>query len=306
MDDADGDFARNRALIEANAKDLCMNLDTFEEGRLHWTLQIIRKKSSNGEPLGRGPLWFVPHDDENAAFDTAIDSIVKYGGTIVAVESGGERLMQGQDPNRNFDAGGDRQCPQQIGRSPQYTRHVLSYWEWQKDDQPIIALHSNRPTGNIKITRKAPFSTNFRAPNQIGGKNPDHTLVFVASRDTPDADPNLRKFVGGLNSHGVNVIYETVASKHSDCSLSNYASLKNIRHYLNVEVVTGDSAIQKDIVGVIMGQLAQGPIGPRVASGSASGSEEAADAPNAKPRKKRASKRAPADSAARPRPSTDQ
>lgn len=300
MEDRDGDFTRNRATIEANAKDLCMNLDKFEEGNLQWTLQIIRKKSSTGEPLGRGPLWFVPHDDENAAFDTAIDSIVKYGGTIVAVESGGERLMQGQDPNRNFDAGDDRKCPLQLARSPEYTKRVMSYWRWQQDDQPIIALHSNRPTGNINITRKVPFSTNFRAANQIGGKNPDHTLVFVGSRDAPDADPNLRKFVKGMNEEGVNVIYETVHSKRSDCSLSNYASLMNIRHYLNVEVVTGDTAIQKEIVAVIMKQLAQGPIGPRSASAKAApAAEEPADT-EVKPKKKaKAAKKAPPDGVTR-------
>jgi hypothetical protein len=230
---------------------------------------------------------------------------VRHGGTIVAVESGGQRLMQGQDPNRNFDAEDGAKCPLQLAPSPKYTAHVMRYWEWQQHDQPIIALHSNRPAGNIKITRKVPFSTNFRAAKQIGGKNPDHTLVFVASADAPDADPNMRRFVDGLNSQGVNVIYETVASKHSDCSLSNYASLKGIRHYLNVEVVTGDSPIQKQIVRVIMEQLANGPIGPRVAVSRPQSTGDGAADTGGKPKKKRAAKKAPRDGAAA-RPTTDQ
>ena len=253
--DADGDFTRNMEALRS--PELCISYYEFPEGPLTWKLQVIRKKDKP-----QGPLWFIPHDNEDAAFDTAVKSVMVYGGTIVAVETGGQRLNHGQDPNRNFDAGGDRKCPQQIARSPRYTEEVLKWWD---RSQPIIALHSNMPSGNIKITRQVPFSTNFPAlKKKIGGVNPEHTLVFVASRDTPSADPNLRKFVDALNGEGVNVIYETVASKHSDCSLSNYASLRNIRTYLNVEVITGDSAVQVKIVNVIMKLLAEDPIGPRV------------------------------------------
>jgi hypothetical protein len=262
--DKDGDFARNMKLLQAEPG-LCFSYDEFEENGIHWGLQIVQYQKPGNEVSLKtreraGPLWFIPHDDENAAFDTAVKSLIKHGGTIVAVESGGTRLNEGQDPNRNFDAGGDRKCPLQLARSPQYTQHVL---QWRDPKHPIIALHSNKPTGGISITRKVPFSTNFRAPEQIGGVNPDHTLVFVASSDSPEADPILHKFVKDMNAKHVNVIYETVSSKRSDCSLSNYASLRKIRDYLNVEVVTGDSAIQVKIVDVIMALL---PIGPRVGS----------------------------------------
>lgn len=35
-----------------------------------------------------GPLWVVPHDDENAAFDAMIAALRKYGGTGIAVDTG--------------------------------------------------------------------------------------------------------------------------------------------------------------------------------------------------------------------------
>jgi hypothetical protein len=263
MPDKDGDFARHMDALRSPG--LCLTYDVFEEGGIRWVLQIIKSQTSRSkidpkDHVSTGPLWFLPHDDENAAFDTAIDRIQQYGGTIVAVESGGNRLNEGQDPNRNFDAGGDRKCPQQLARSPQYTKRVLQWWD---RSQPIIALHSNRPTGSITIARSVPFSTSFRGKKaaSVGGIDPDHTLVFVASRAAPDADPALKGFVDAMNVNGVNVIYETVASKHSDCSLSNYASLMHIRNYLNVEVITGDSPTQIKIVNVIMDLMKQrGPI----------------------------------------------
>ncbi len=48
--------------------------------------------------------WLVScPDNEVSAFDTALYSIFKYGGTIVAVEGNETRNFHGkQDPNRNF------------------------------------------------------------------------------------------------------------------------------------------------------------------------------------------------------------
>ena len=49
-----------------------------------------------------GPFWFLPHDDENTAFDSAVYATKKYGGGFLAVMANNERYYKGQDPNRNF------------------------------------------------------------------------------------------------------------------------------------------------------------------------------------------------------------
>ena len=76
----DPDFARNRTALQDGA--LCVQIVSFVEAGLKWTLEVIahRKRA--------GPLWAVPHDNENAAFNTAVYAVRRYGGVIVAVETG--------------------------------------------------------------------------------------------------------------------------------------------------------------------------------------------------------------------------
>lgn len=91
-----------------------------------------------------GPLWMVPHDDENAAFDAMIAAIRDHGGVGIAVNSGPGSLRRQAgygvcgvrpgkasscDPNRNFDE-----------RTPLFTSAFLSQ---RAEGQPVIALHTN-------------------------------------------------------------------------------------------------------------------------------------------------------------------
>jgi hypothetical protein len=91
-----------------------------------------------------GPLWMVPHDDENAAFEAAIAALKEHGGIAVMVNSGpasvrrqagygtcGVRadVVTSCDPNRNFTAA-----------SPKFTEAFLSQ---RVAGQPVIALHTN-------------------------------------------------------------------------------------------------------------------------------------------------------------------
>jgi hypothetical protein len=254
--DFDGDFKRNsKALASA---DLCLTYDAFEENGFFWVLQIIYSKTKR-----KGPLWAVPHDNENAGFDSAVHSVAKYGGTVVAVETGGQRNLRGtkgeQDPNRNFDVGEASRCKQQLAPSPEYTSRFL---RWFDRSQPIIALHSNTPRNNvISIKQKQPFTRGFPASMPIGGKLPDNTLIFVASVADPAQDPNLRDFVRELNKRGIHVLYEIVSAARNDCSMSNYAALGGVRNYLNVEVVHGDTETQLRIVDHVMALLKDRPIG---------------------------------------------
>ena len=78
----------------------------------------------------------MPHDNENAGFEAAFAALRKYGGTIVAVDSGGVRMnrtvTEGPpiDPNRNFHDG-----------LPLYPAQILS--AVNRGAWPIIALHTN-------------------------------------------------------------------------------------------------------------------------------------------------------------------
>ncbi len=266
--DEDGDVTRNQAALAS--PDLCLRLEVFTEGNLQWVLQIIQNKKRP-----RGPLWVVPHDDEDVAFDSAVNVVLRYGGAVVAVERNHDRYnrplagKKKQDPNRNFDVGEGTKCRLQLARSPAYTRRVL---RWLSKGQPIIALHTNKEgydvvpepdedksKGNVAIGIERKLDSNiteFPSPRPIRAMSPNDTLIYVASQRLPDADPKLMRFVGALNSSGIHVLYEYV--EKNDCSLSNYAVLKSIP-YVNIEVVDDDNTgAQVRMIDIVMRLLRQG------------------------------------------------
>lgn len=268
----DDDFASNCYEIAKN--DLKVETIKFQEGNLSWHLQKITNPA-----MPDGPLWFAPHDDENVAFDTAIYGLLKYGGVFIAVETGGGRCNprqpnphsscppDAQDPNRNFQFKDmHEKCPDQRALSPVYTGHVLESWN---PIYPIIALHSNRPHGCISVKRYGRSDCKMRGSSDLfAGKEPtdknlkslfapDDTLVFLSSASRSDA--RTQTFKDGLNSNGVNVIWEFVDTHNNDCSLSNFAALAGIGNYFNVEVADSNdrksksAKAQRSIVDIIMG-----------------------------------------------------
>lgn len=233
---ADDDFARHRD--PAEWRGLRVDALTFTEERGRWRMWRI------ANPRRPGPLWFVPHDNENAGFEAALVAVRRYGGVIVAVDSGvapgedGVRLngavAYGRpiDPNRNFDSA-----------LPGYARTVLNNYSGHG---PVIALHTNAPgfdPTDSKCNRDDPKTNGV-----ISIRFCDDTLIPSASkrRDYPFDDDDSVAFATFLAKDGpsaaycrdamvgadFNVVQERVVT--SDGSLSNYAVLHGLR-YLNFE-----------------------------------------------------------------------
>ncbi len=214
----------------------CASTTTFTEGGESWTIQTFRS--------GSGPLFVVPHDDENAALATAAAALKQYGGTVTVVESGGRRFNGGIDPNRNFD-GGRLSCGKP-GRSPQFVAAMVP------GGRPIIALHTNSrgasATGGAgTISIRAPYAGAEAFPAS-GPLASEDAMVILASRD---GSKSHRRLIERLNAAGVNVMVETVDPGRTDCSLSHYAVANGLT-YANVEAAHGDGATQKAILDIVM------------------------------------------------------
>lgn len=238
-------------------KNFCITEKKVSENGLNWrifTIQNSKKKS--------GPLFVVPHDNENSAFVAGVYALRKYGGSLVAVESGERRIFKGQDPNRNFGTtkATAKRCRMQRAPAPKYTRAILKS---RKRGRPIIALHSNANgwsgnggSGNISIRRKGdaiPFVSAIARSRRL--KDED-TLIVLASKKPPGKDRKLaRKVAYFTKKAGVNVLYEHVTPASNDCSLSNYVTLKGLGTYFNIEVETGDVKTQKKIIDIVMQSL---------------------------------------------------
>ena len=229
------DFARHRS--PATWRGFTVERVDFAEERARWRLYRI---TDPRRP--RGPLWFVPHDDENAGFEAALVGLRRYGGTIVAVDGGGRRRNRtvtfgpAIDPNRNFHDG-----------LPRYPREVLS--AINRGAWPIIALHTNSPgydgsrsrcpklgdangEGVISIRFCNAVLTPAPSRRRRWPFDSDDVVAFATWRATEA--PSAAYCRDAMVRDDWNVVQERVVN--SDGSLSNYAVLHGL-DYLNFETL---------------------------------------------------------------------
>jgi len=244
--DGDGDFRRHPSLAGPNR---CVTEQTFEERGRIWTVQTIRNTARSG------PLWVLPHDDEQAAVETLAYALEEYGGTAVLVETGGRRTNRGTDPNRAFDAGRSR-CTSGTPAT-RYVAAILSQRRW---GAPVIALHTNAPGiggrhGGGSVSTRAPGRDAPADPGTgaSGRMASEDSLVITAVLKGDEA--RAAPLVERLTARGVNVMVETTAARSTDCSLSHYAALTGIRPYLNIEVADGDADTQRRMLDIVMKEL---------------------------------------------------
>ena len=236
---ADDDFSRHRDATTWAG--LTVEQIDFREERATWRLFRI---ADPARPTG--PLWFVPHDNENAGFEAALVAIRRYGGTIVAVDAGvapghdGKRLNEAVtsgraiDPNRNFHDG--------LPLYPSQALAALAGGAW-----PIIALHTNSPgydpndsrcplegdtsgSGIVSIRYCDDVITPSPSIQRAWPFDDDDTVAFATYLGT--ATPKTAFCQPEMVAADFNVLQERVMN--SDGSLSNYAVLHHLA-YLNFE-----------------------------------------------------------------------
>lgn len=221
---------------------LCANRIAFHEGNQQWNFLLVWNPSHP-----KGPFWYLPHDDEESAFDAAIYAAKRYGGGFLAVESNGQRHASGKDPNRNFK------------RGSRYSQTVFRIIDTYKSStMPYLALHSNKE-GHLKYGGSGTVSMRDRSKNvhafpagsiKIGQKKGLHdedSLIYLAGKTIN------REKIKQFNSAGLHVKYETVTAASNDNSMSNYIVLqKNRADYINIEVEHGDTKTQKKMIDRVM------------------------------------------------------
>jgi len=231
-------------------KGLCINLISFKEGNLNWKMLLIFNPKR-----AHGLFWFLPHDNENSAFTSAVYATRKYGGGFLAVVANENRYFKGQDPNRNFSNSNHRICSMQKAASPIYTNMVFSIIDSFKGANfPYLALHNNTNKGGITVLKNSPKTKSYLAypinvVKQGIGLADEDSIVYIAGREhTP---PNSK--VNSLLKAGLNVKYEWVTKQNNDCSMSNYVVLERAStNYYNIEAQHGKTSTQKVMIDRLM------------------------------------------------------
>jgi hypothetical protein len=243
------DIARNFKSLSG----LCVDLLEFQEGRYRWQMLLVTHPK-----VPKGAFWFLPHDNENSAFDSAIYATKRYGGGFLAVVADGKRYFNRQDPNRNF---GDttivaNHCSKQNSPAPKYSKIVFDIIDsYRKKGMPYLALHNNTDRGGISILKSTNSVHSYPAYKTIrdgGGLSDEDSLVYIAGSSRY---PNQQK-LHRLLSKGLNVRYEIVNKNTNDCSMSNYVILnKHTDNYFNIEAQHGDTQTQKKMIDILIKSL---------------------------------------------------
>jgi len=218
---------------------LCVKRISFNDENITWDFTLV------WNPEDKGPFYYLPHDDEDAAFDTAVYSANFYGGGFLAVNNNEERIYKGIDPNRNF-------------YKNKYTKNILTIINSFKEDYyPYITLHNNKNgykgnggKGTISMLKEDKYHKSFpvkNISNKFGDLADEDNLIYLVGKNVN------KKKVDVLNFYGINVIYELVTKKTYDGSLSNYLVIeKNNDHYLNLESEMGNAKIQKKMLDLVI------------------------------------------------------
>ncbi len=257
---ASGDIRRHRAEIERAP--LCYRRQEVHEWPYHWVFHVLEHREA-----ADGPFWVLPHDDEDTAFDAALQAVLTYGGGLLAVDSGGRRHFRGQDPNRNFSSSTAEAalCIAQEHPAPGYTASILAHYRGRRG--PYLAMHNNHNgwdgnggRGTISLHRASPVLCGFPAAAALGPLRDEDNLVMLAGRQPLYADPAVKQRIAALNAAGLNVLFKQVTERTFDCSLSDYLARHRLGDYYNIEAEHGQLAAQNAMVDRLMALLGIAPL----------------------------------------------
>ncbi len=249
-----GDVDVRANLTKISRGGLCFTKETISDPAGVIRLQIITNPSRTN-----GPIWVVPHDDEQSAFDAAVYAALAYGGGFVAVENGERRkLPGGRDPNRLF--GTDKTvCKAGHRPSSSLTRAIMKLAA--NPSGVYLALHSNRNGKDGGISAHVGQAGTLTGLPTLSPVNTalgdgDNAILFAGRTSAKGAE--VMRLAGDLNSQGVNVIYEQVTRTGNDCSLSNYlVAERNVKVglYFNIEAEHCRTSAQIQLVDVLLTSL---------------------------------------------------
>lgn len=213
------------------------------DGAIGWRLWRIANRTRLS-----GPLWVIPHDDENASFAAALIAVRGWGGVVMAVDAGARdggyaaRFNQqggagpAVDPNRVFGSA-----------QPAYTAAMLA--DRATANRLVVALHANargydpalprcpgeplveRGSGDISMALCTERMTPRRPHRRLWPFDDDDTLALIPHL-TASAQPSPSWCERRLATANFNLVDEAVP--FSDGSLSNYAALHGLA-YVNFE-----------------------------------------------------------------------
>ena len=221
---------------------LCADRIAFKEGGRTWTFLLVWNTL---QP--KGPFWYLPHDNEESAFDAAVYAVKKYGGGFLAVESHDQRYVFGKDPNRHFK------------KDSLYSKKICKIINTYKPKElPYLALHTNAEghyknggSGTVSMKQHSKNILTFPAGTIKSGQQKaledEDTLIYLAGKKV--RQDKVKRFT----AQGMHVKFEKVTKKSNDNSMSNCIVLyQGHEKYINIETEHGDITTHKKMIDKVM------------------------------------------------------
>ncbi len=247
---SDLDISLNSAAL-ASAQ-LCLEQRTFAENGRDWGLTLVRNI------FRQGPLWVVPHDDEDAGFLAGLYAVEHYGGALVAVETGEQRLNEGVDPNQIFALTPQAAeiCPGAAEPAPHYVAAILAE---RNPAFPVVGLHSNWDgyleaggLGSISVLRQDSKMIPFPSASANGRFADEDTVVMLVGTGALERNTQTQAARDWFNAHGAHVIYRLVSADNNECTLADFLALSGVAPYYNLEVEHADAATLVSLTDLLM------------------------------------------------------
>ena len=243
IDDADV----TRAAADLSDPALCLSVVGIASAGIDWRLIVIRNVTQTG------PLWAVPHDEEDAAFTTGVYAVLRYGGVMVAIENGEQRNVDGLDPNHVFVADPREAATCDIAEPPlAFIDAFLSQWDRA---HPVVGLHSNWDgyaegggRGTISVNRSDDKMIPYPSPVADGRFADEDTIAMLVSTRPPLDNERGMAAIDWFNRRGIHVIYRHVTEANNGCTLADFLTLNRLGAYVNLEVEHGDVDTHRGMV----------------------------------------------------------
>ncbi len=238
----DPDVRKNAAQLASLG--ICYKVNNVVENGVRWVFQRFENPAKPN-----GPTVFLPHDNADTAFETALYALERYGGRMLTVHTGEKRSNGKTDGLRNFGAtaGDIGNCAQMKGRpAPGYTAFVENAF---LDGQPLVAL-LNIQDGN-SAAPDLPGAVEQQAGEGVVVSQDADDFVAVAGTLSLTDDPRAQGLVDALKSAGLNTRHRTLPGNASDCSLPGYAAERG-RPYLGLYAQAGHLVEQKAMLDAVL------------------------------------------------------
>lgn len=191
-----------------------------------WSLHALQNMEAP-----EGPTFFVPHDNENDAFESGALAITTYGGHLLALECGEKRTCDKDiDPNRHF-----------MLENTLYVSTIMRFYD--SKNFPVITLHNNH-NSHYRLGGQGAIYADLEEPYTDGAgfyyAGDADDLIIYADNYQMDESPIFRFYQTEFERLNLNSIYEFI---RPEGELAGHMSTYVLRHagkeYFNIEAEHG-------------------------------------------------------------------